>query len=312
MPQHWTAADLPSQTGKLALITGANSGIGFHAARHLIRVGAGVILSGRSLERVEQARARILAEFPGAPVYALHLDLSSLSSIHAAAEHFLSGATKLDLLINNAGVMAMPKRQETADGFEAQIGTNHLGHFALTGLLLPALLAAPAARIVTVSSIAHRGGEIRFDDLHWRREYKPMGAYRQTKFANLLFGYELERKLRQAGTRATSVVVHPGVANTNLFKVAAGEGLKGKLAQWAIKTFTQTDEQGSLPTLYGAGAPEAQGGHFYGPHGFKEMRGYPVEVKPEAQANDVRLASRLWTLSEKETEVVYIFNPHDA
>jgi NAD(P)-dependent dehydrogenase (short-subunit alcohol dehydrogenase family) len=186
-----------------------------------------------------------------------------------------------------------------------QFGTNHLGHFALTGLLLPALLAAPAARIVTVSSIAHKSGSMRFDDLQWTRDYKPWPAYRQSKLANLLFGFELERRLERG--RARSVIVHPGVSSTNLF--AAGPGQGGSLLAKVIPVFialtSQSDAQGALPTLYGAASPLAQGGHYYGPHGWREMRGYPVEVKAEPQAYDEAAATRLWQISEDLTGVTY-------
>jgi NAD(P)-dependent dehydrogenase (short-subunit alcohol dehydrogenase family) len=305
MPSHWTTADLPSQAGKLALITGANSGIGFHAAKQLAAKGCVVILACRDTGKAAAARDRILAEFPNAALEILALDLASLASIRSAASAFLSTGRSLDLLINNAGVMALPQRRLTPDGFEMQFGTNHLGHFALTGLLLPALLAAPAARIVTVSSIAHKSGSMRFDDLQWTRDYKPWPAYRQSKLANLLFGFELERRLERG--RARSVIVHPGVSSTNLF--AAGPGQGGSLLAKVIPVFialtSQSDAQGALPTLYGAASPLAQGGHYYGPHGWREMRGYPVEVKAEPQAYDEAAATRLWQISEDLTGVTY-------
>jgi NAD(P)-dependent dehydrogenase (short-subunit alcohol dehydrogenase family) len=307
MPSHWTTADLPSQTGKLALITGANSGIGFHAAKQLAAKGCAVILACRDTQKAASARDRILAEYPNAVLEILALDLAGLASVRSAASTFLAAGRSLDLLINNAGVMAFPDRRLTSDGFEMQFGTNHLGHFALTGLLLPALLAAPAARIVTVSSIAHKGGSIRFNDLRWDRDYKPWPAYRQSKLANLLFGFELERRLEHAHARARSILVHPGVSSTNLFAAGPGQGggLLAKIIPVFITLVSQSEAQGALPTLYGAASPEAQGGHYYGPHGWREMRGYPVEVKAEPQAYDEAAAGRLWQISEDLTGVTY-------
>ena len=306
---YWTTADIPPQTGKLALVTGANSGVGFHAALELARAGAQVILGCRNLPKANAACDRILAEVPAAQLEPTAIDLASLASIRAFAQTFLAQPRTLDLLINNAGVMALPTRQLTADGFELQIGTNHLGHFALTGLLLPAIFTAPSARIVTVSSIAHCGGSIRFDDLNWTHDYKPWPAYRQTKLANLYFAFELDHRLRAAHPKVASIAVHPGVSNTNLFAAGPGQkkNLQGILAPFFISIIGQSEQQGALPTLYGATAPEARSGHFYGPHGFREMRGYPIEVRAEAQAYDESVAARLWTLSEQLTNVHYQF-----
>jgi NAD(P)-dependent dehydrogenase (short-subunit alcohol dehydrogenase family) len=309
MAGKWTAADIPSQAGKLALVTGANSGVGFHAARHLALAGAAVILAGRDPQKVEAARQRILGDSPKGEVYGLTLDLANLQSVRTAAEQFLSGAGKLDLLINNAGVMAYAERRVSADGFELQWATNHLGHFALTGLLLPTVLAAPAARVVTVASIAHKRGTIHFDDLNSEKSYSPMGAYQQTKLANLLFGFELERRLRKAGARASSIVVHPGVSATNIFNAGAGSsgGLRAKVIQALLPVLGQSEEQGSLPTLYGAVSPDAEGGHYYGPDGFLEIKGYPVEVEAKPQAKDEAAAAKLWAISEQATGVKYVF-----
>jgi NAD(P)-dependent dehydrogenase (short-subunit alcohol dehydrogenase family) len=305
----WTPADIPPQSGKLALITGANSGVGFHAALELARAGARVLLGCRSRDKATAARLRILAQVPDAQLEPAILDLASLASIRAFAQSYLDRSRPLDLLINNAGVMALPTRQLTADGFELQIGTNHLGHFALTGLLLPAIIAAPAARIVTVSSIAHRGGSIRLHDLKWTRDYKPWPAYRQSKLANLFFAFELARRLQTTHPNVASIAVHPGVARTNLFAAGPGQkkDLPGLLAPLVISIVGQSDRQGALPTLYGATAPEARSGRFYGPHGFREMRGYPVEVTPESQAYDEPTAASLWTISEDLTQVHYKF-----
>lgn len=326
---HWTPAAMPHQAGKLAFITGANSGIGFHAALELARTGCAVILACRDRAKADAARARILAAVPAAEVDVALLDLASLDSVRAAAQGFLAGGRRLDLLVNNAGVMALPERRTTRDGFEMQLGTNHFGHFALTGQLLPAMLrpasgtfagTAPS-RIVTVSSIAHRGATLDFGNLQWERGYQPWPAYRRSKLANLLFGLELERRLERARAAAMSVVVHPGVSNTNLFAAGPGSGggLLAKIIPPFIALVAQSDAQGAWPTLYAAAAPASatrsgssaspldgvEGGHYYGPDGFREMRGYPVEVRAEAQVYDEKLAAQLWQVSEQLTGVRY-------
>lgn len=266
-----------------------------------------MILACRNRSKGEAARARILAAFSGAHVEVADLDLSSLASVHAASQHFLAGGRPLDLLINNAAVMALPQRRITPEGFELQLGTNHFGHFALTGLLLPALLAAPAARIVTVSSIAHRTATMDFADLNWERDYQAWPAYRRTKLANLLFAFELQRRLEQAQARAISIAVHPGVSNTNLFAAGPGQSanLFFKLIPLIIAITSQSSAQGALPTLYAATSPDARAGHFYGPDGWRQMRGFPVEVQAVSQAYDARLAARLWEVSEDCTDVRY-------
>jgi NAD(P)-dependent dehydrogenase (short-subunit alcohol dehydrogenase family) len=307
---HWTAAQIPPQHGKLAYLTGANSGIGFHAALELARAGATVILACRDQAKAEAARNRILAEIPAAQLEIAQLDLASLASVRAAAQSFLATNRRLDLLVNNAGVMALPQRRLTPDGFELQIGTNHFGHFALTGLLLPSILQpSPTGppRIVTVSSIAHRGATMDFNNLNWEHDYKPWPAYRRTKLANLLFGFELHRRLARANVPAMSIVVHPGVSNTNLFAAGpgTGKGIEAVMAPLVIRLIAQSDAQGALPTLYGATSPDAQDGHFYGPNGFRQMRGYPVEVRAEQQAYDESLAAKLWQVSEQLTGVRY-------
>lgn len=305
----WTAAEIPPQAGKLALVTGANSGIGFQTALQLARARCAVILGCRDRVKADAARTRILSQVPAAHVEVLALDLASLDSVRAAAGQFLSTGQPLDLLINNAGVMAPPHRQLTRDGFELQFGTNHLGHFALTGLLLPALLSPGAAssRIVTVSSIAHRGATMDFANLQWERGYRPWPAYRRSKLANLLLGFELQRRLERAQARTCSVVVHPGVSNTNLFAAGPGQGrgLIARLTPFFIALFAQSDAQGALPSLYAATAPDIRGGRFYGCDGFREMRGYPVEVRAETQAYDEAMAARLWEVSENLTGVSY-------
>ena len=304
----WTQADVPEQTGRVFVVTGANSGIGLEAARVLAARGATVVMACRDVKKGEEAAASIRATTPGAKLEVAALDLASLASVRAFAEQVTRAHPAIDVLVNNAGVMAVPRRT-TADGFELQLGTNHLGHFALTGLLLPAIIAAPAARIVTVSSIAHRGGSIRLHDLNWTRDYKPWPAYRQSKLANLFFAFELARRLQATHPKVASIAVHPGVARTNLFAAGPGQkkDLPGLLAPLVISIVGQSDRQGALPTLYGATAPEARSGRFYGPHGFREMRGYPVEVTPESQAYDEPTAASLWTISEDLTQVHYKF-----
>jgi NAD(P)-dependent dehydrogenase (short-subunit alcohol dehydrogenase family) len=303
----WTAAQIPPQPGKLAYITGANSGIGYHAALELARRGAAIILACRDAAKAESARKRILTELPLAQLEIAQLDLASLASVRSAAQSFLGTGRHIDMLINNAGVMALPDRRVTSDGFELQLGTNHFGHFALTGLLLPSVLTAPAGRIVTVSSIAHRGATMDFDNLNWEHDYKPWPAYRRTKLANLLFGLELHRRLSRARASAMSIVVHPGVSNTNLFAAGpgSGKGIEAVMAPLVIRLIAQSDAQGALPTVYAATSADVQSGHFYGPDGFRQMRGYPVEVRAEAQAYDESLAEKLWQVSEELTRVRY-------
>lgn len=307
MITHWTTANLPSQRGQLAFVTGANSGVGFQAALALARAGASVILGCRNRAKAEAAQARIRAAVPAAQLELADLDLARLDSVRAAAARFLDSGRPLDLLINNAGVMALPERCTTPDGFELQLGTNHFGHFALTGLLLPAVLAAPAARIVTVSSIAHRGATLDFGNLNWEHGYKPWPAYRRTKLANLLFAFELQRRLARVQAPAVSIAVHPGVSNTNLFNAGPGQGggLIAKIVPLFIPLVAQSEAQGALPTLYAATASDVHGGAFYGPDGWRQMRGFPVEVRPEPQAQDEALATRLWDVSEEATGVRY-------
>jgi len=299
----WTTAQIPPQGGKTALITGANSGIGYQAALELARHGAHVLLGVRSRAKGDAALARLLQEAPGASAEVVELDMASLGSIRRFAQEFTQ---PLDLLINNAGVMALPRREVTEDGFERQFGTNHLGHFALTGLLLPHLLQVAATRVVTVSSLAHRNGKIAFDDLQSEKHYIPWTAYNQSKLANLLFARELDRRARVAGSRLLSIPVHPGISRTSI--VENGPGASG-LKMLVLKVFspfiTQDDAAGALPTLYAATAPEAQGGAYIGPDGFNAFKGFPTVEKPRPQALDEAVGKRLWTVSEELTGVVY-------
>jgi NAD(P)-dependent dehydrogenase (short-subunit alcohol dehydrogenase family) len=299
----WTVGQIPEQTGKTALITGANSGIGYQAALELARHGAHVLLGVRSREKGEAALARLGKEAPGASAEIALLDVASLASVRGFAESF---AGPLDVLINNAGVMALPRREVTEDGFERQFGTNHLGHFALTGLLMPKLLEARAPRVVTVSSLAHRNGQIDFDDLQADKSYVPWDAYNQSKLANLLFARELDRRAREAGSRLISIPVHPGISRTSIVDNGPGQtGLKMLMLKVLAPFITQDDAAGALPTLYAATAAEAQGGEYIGPDGFQAFKGWPTVEEPRPQALDEAVGRRLWTVSEELTGVVY-------
>jgi NAD(P)-dependent dehydrogenase (short-subunit alcohol dehydrogenase family) len=302
----WTAQQIPSQAGKTALVTGANSGIGYQAALELARHGAHVLLGCRNAAKGKAALDRLQREAPGASAELVELDMASLASIRAVAAALAARNIPLDLLINNAGVMALPKRELTADGFERQFGTNHLGHFALTGLLLPQLLAAPEPRVVTVASIAHRNGKIDFDNLQSERNYKPWDAYGESKLANILFAKELDRRARAAHSKLISIPVHPGVSTTNIFANGPGDkSVKAIAVKLLAPVMMQADDAGALPTLYAATSPEAKGGEYIGPDGFMEMKGSPKVVQPRPNALDQAVAQRLWTVSEELTGVSY-------
>jgi len=304
----WTAEDIPDVSGKTALVTGANSGLGFHTALQLGKHGARVLMAARDAGRGEQAVARAKAVAPEASFELVALDLADLSSIRSAAEDLASRTEQLDILVNNAGVMAIPY-QQTADGFEKQLGTNHLGHFALTGQLLPLLLAAPAARVVTVSSGAHRGAKgIKFDDLQSERSYSAIGAYSQSKLANLLFTAELDRRASAAGTDLVSAAAHPGLAATSLMQARPGQPTSRLLsigAKVAFKLFGQSEAAGAWPSLYAATMPDVVGNEYFGPSGMGEQRGYPHRVGRTPWAADVPSAARLWEVSEGLTGVMY-------
>ncbi|HXS12482.1 MAG TPA: oxidoreductase [Acidobacteriaceae bacterium] len=301
--QGWTAAAMTPQAGKTVLVTGANSGIGFQAARELARHGAEVLLGVRDRAKGEAARSRILTEIPQAQVRIVPLDMASLASIRGFAGEFVSSGAKLDVLVNNAGVMALPKREQTADGFERQFGTNHLGHFALTGLLMPALLRAQAPRVVTVASLAHRNGRMQWDNLQSEKSYSPWGAYNMSKLANILFARELDRRAREAHSKLMSVAVHPGISVTNI--AGPGSDFKSRFMRQFGRFLFQNDEKGALPTLYAATATEARGGEYIGPDGRGEAGGYPKVVQPRPQALDEQAGRKLWSVSEQLTGVVY-------
>jgi NAD(P)-dependent dehydrogenase (short-subunit alcohol dehydrogenase family) len=302
----WTADDVPSMNGENVVITGANSGIGYEAARVFAKKGADVTMACRSLERGKESADEIRDETPDASTEVRQLDLASLDSVEEFAEGFLEDNDALDVLCNNAGVMAIP-RTETEDGFEQQFGVNHLGHFALTGRLLKLIVETEDARVVTTSSGAHERGKIDFDDLHGENEYSQWGAYAQSKLANLLFAFDLQRRFEAAEVNAKSVGVHPGYAATNLQRRGPEmEGSRLKLA--AMKAMNavlaQSSERGALPILYGATA-EVEGGEYVGPGGLMNMRGHPEVQEPNERARDEETAGRLWEVSEELTGVGY-------
>jgi NAD(P)-dependent dehydrogenase (short-subunit alcohol dehydrogenase family) len=298
---NWTTADIPDQTGRTAVITGANTGLGYETAAALAAKGAHVVLAVRNLNKGADAARRIDQAIPGASVAVQELDLSSLESVRAAAEQLRSDHDAIDLLINNAGVMFTPK-QTTKDGFEMQFGTNHLGHFAFTGLLLDRVLAAPSSRIVTVASAGHRFIDgINFDDLQWQHDYSRIRAYGQAKLANLMFTYELQRRLH--GTSTIAVAAHPGGSNTELARNSPLL-LRG-VFRLVTPLMTQDAAAGALPTLRASTDPGVLGGQYFGPDGFLEQRGHPKVVTSNAQSYDVDAQRRLWSVSEELTRVEF-------
>lgn len=299
------ACHLMNVEGKTVIITGANSGIGFETVKKLSRNGANVILAVRNVQKGEEAVASILKENANASVEVMKLDLANLANIREFVESFISRYKSLDILINNAGVM-VPPYSKTKDGFELQFGSNHLGHFALTGLLLPLLKNTANSRIVTLSSIAHRGGEIYFDNLDGAKGYKAMKFYRQSKLANLLFAKELDNRLKQHQKSAISIAAHPGIASTNLFKVGKenSPGILRNLLKW----FFQSAEMGALPTIYAATEESLHGGEYIGPGGRGNRKGYPVIEIPAPGVYDDQTMKKLWEVSETLTGVTYDFS----
>lgn len=300
---HWSTADIPDQAGRVAVVTGANTGLGFETAKALAGAHAHVVIAVRNLDKGKEAATRISAATPGAHIALQRLDLTSLASVRTAAAALSETYEHIDLLINNAGVMDTPKGT-TTDGFELQFGTNHLGHFALTGLLLDRLLATSGSRIVTLSSIAHRmGAAIHFDDLQWEHSYSRAGAYGQSKLANLLFTYELQRRLAVAGVSTIALAAHPGVSNTELLRYSP---LALRVMGTLYGRFVgQSTAMGALPTLRAATDAAAVGGQYYGPGGARETRGWPQVVESSEQSHDVDLQRRLWAASEELTGVTY-------
>ena len=291
----WTEQDIPDQSGRTAIVTGANTGIGFETARALAERGADVVLACRSAEKGQDAVARILAAAPTAHVSFESLDLADLEDVAAFAARLRSRRTRLDLLVNNAGVM-VPPASTTKQGFELQFGVNHLGHFALTANLLPLLRATPGARVVAVASQAHRMGRMNWDDLQFSARYQPWPAYGQSKLANLLFTLALQARFEEAGVEAMAVAAHPGWTGTDLQRNSPIAAMMGPL-------LAMGPAQGALPTLRAATDPAATGADYYGPDGLQELRGYPVKVGRTRAALDAKAAQRLWEESEAMTGV---------
>ena len=306
MAGKWTADQIPDQTGRVAVVTGANSGLGLVTARELARAGASVVLACRNMNKGEQAIAEVRAAVPNADVALEALDLADLDSVSDFASRIGSGHDHLDLLVLNAGVMAPPRRT-TKDGFESQFGTNHLGHFALTGRLMATLLAASAPRVVTLSSGVHRMGTINFDDLQRERRYNNWLAYGQSKLANLIFSLELQRRASAAGTDLLSLAAHPGYSATNLQFAGPAAFYEKAFMAVANKVYAQSADMGALPTLYAATMPDIPGGSFIGPDGFMEGRGHPKIVTGAGKAYDEDTGRRLWEASEELTGVHYEF-----
>ena len=296
----WTAADIPDQTGRTVLITGANSGLGLRSAEALASRGARVLLACRNPQKAAEALEQVKAKATAAPPEVVPLDLADLDSVRAAAADVAGRVESLDVLMNNAGVMAVP-HQKTPQGFELQLGTNHLGHFALTGLLLPQLRAADAPRVITTSSQAHRTGRMRWDDLQWERRYERWQAYGQSKLANLLFMRELATR---AGASILSAAAHPGWSATHL---QSGAGVAKRLSALGNHLFAQSDTMGALPQLYAATMSDVVGGDYWGPDGIGEARGYPKRVGSTAAARNMADARRLWDVSERLTGVTFSF-----
>jgi NAD(P)-dependent dehydrogenase (short-subunit alcohol dehydrogenase family) len=307
----WSIRSIPSQLGKLAVITGATGGLGLETALALAGAGAEIVLTGRNETKGQAALQRVRAAHPNASIRYEDLNLASLASVADFATRFAATHGALDLLVNNAGVMMPPARHTTADGFELQFGTNYLGHFALTAHLLPLLRAGRAARVVSLSSIAHKlQASIHFDDLQWERRYSPWPAYAQSKLAMLIFAIELQRRSDAAGWGLLSTAAHPGYARTGLQSAGPSLGLAGpsiteRLGKLAEPIMSHSAAEGALPTLFAATAPNARPGEYYGPLGLFELKGPPGKASISAQARDPALGARLWKVSEVLTGVPF-------
>ncbi|MBC7867311.1 MAG: SDR family NAD(P)-dependent oxidoreductase [Gloeobacteraceae cyanobacterium ES-bin-316] len=295
----WNMQELPSQHGKVAIVTGANSGIGYETTLALVEKEVEVVMACRNIEKAEKVKNKILQLYPGAKIKPMLLDLSSLSEVRKFAGEFLAGYDNLDLLINNAGIMMSPYKI-TQDGFEKQLATNYLGHFALTGLLLPRLAATAGSRIVTLTSISYKWAEIQFDDLHARKGYSRRTAYGQSKRACLMFAFELQRRLSAAKYNSISVAAHPGLCKTNLDQYFPA------LIRPLGSLFLQPAQKGALSILCAALSEDVNGGDFIGPDGFKQIRGYPTKVDADEYSNNKEIARHLWVASEEMTNVFYL------
>ena len=301
----WTADTIPPLAGRIAAVTGATSGIGYEAALQLARHGAEVILAVRDTARGNACAARIRGAHPEARLTVMALDVASLASIREFAERASDTTPRLDILINNAGLGLQSQRAVTVDGFERQFATNHLGPFALTGRLIPALLRAPSPRVVAIASIAHRRGRINFDDLQTEHPYNGRVAYGQSKLADLIFALELDRRARLAGSRLVSVAAHPGVSTTNFIASTGMPGVAARAINLGISVLGQSAARGALPGLYAATMPDVVGGQYWGPNGLLEVRGAPALAQIAPQALDRATWERLWTVSEALTGVTY-------
>ena len=296
--REWTSENMPDQRGRVIVVTGANSGIGYEMARALAHKGATVVMACRSEKKGADAADRIRDEQPRGDVEVMVLDLADLAAVQRFAGAFREKHGHLDRLINNAGVMRPPQRKETSDGFELQFGTNHLGHFALTGLLLDLMVRTAGSRVIAVSSLTHRAGRIHFDDLQSQRSYNAATAYSQSKLANLLFAYELQRRLEAAGSQTIVAAAHPGWTSTNLQR-------NYTLIRWLNPLLAQRPAKGARPALYAATAPGVAGGDYYGPSGFMELGGGPTRVGSSDRARDEAVAGKLWAVSAALTGVGY-------
>jgi NAD(P)-dependent dehydrogenase (short-subunit alcohol dehydrogenase family) len=299
MGKKWSIGQVPSQRGKVAVVTGSNGGIGYEAALALAKKDVEVVLACRNLQKAEAAKSSVVKAYPRAQIRSMQVDVSSLRQVREFAAQFGRQYDRLDLLINNAGIMMSPYRV-TEEGFENQLATNYIGHFALTGLLLPLLTGTPGSRVVTVSSLSYKWSRIQFDDLHAGKGYSRRKAYGQSKRACLMFAYELHRRLSAAGCNTLSVAAHPGLAKTNLDQYFPA------LIRPLGSLFLQPAHQGALPLLYAALEKDIQGGEFIGPDGFGEMRGYPTRVDSDEDSKDTTVARRLWKASQEMTHVYYL------
>lgn len=301
----WIASDIPQKKDGLAVITGSTEGVGYQDALALSAAGWNVIMMGRNTQKGAESIARIQKNNPKAKIRFEQIDLAKLSSINDFASRMIANGSAIDLLINNAGIMTPPKRLETADGFEIQFGTNHIGHFALTAQLLPLLRKSSDARVVTVSSVANRAGQINFDDLQWESSYAPMKAYGQAKLANLMFALELQRQSEKHGWGITSLASHPGVSRTNLLITGAGRWSFAGVMRTFFPFLFQPPAQGALPTLYAATSPDASGGSYYGPNKMGETRGFPAIAKIPEQAKNLAVSLKLWEITQKLAAVEF-------